>query len=383
MIRVDEAMMQRSNAFRCSVAVILGLGLVASASFGQPQAHVFPGNDWERIETPEAVGFSSVRLQALRPWLQALDTTAMIVVVGGRSLFEYGDLSHLSYLGSVRKNILAILYGRYVDNGTIQLSKTLREIGFTDVGGLTDRELDATIDHLLTARSGVYHPASNGGDATNSAPPRGSQRAGTYFLYNNWDFNAAGTVFEKLTGRYVYDALEADLVKPIGMQDFVRARQQKGGDPSRSQHLAYHMWLSTRDMARIGLLMLRDGNWAGQQVVPREWARRIRSVVTPFHELNPPLWRSLGTGNRWAYGYLWWAWDAPKSSGAFVGAYAGMGFGGQFITVLPELDLVIAHKTDTTQPSPHAQRQRSVSGAEYNAILRLLIAARCPDGQCS
>ena len=179
MIRVDEAMMQRSNAFRCIVAVILGLGLVASASFGQPQAHVFPGNDWERIETPEAVGFSSVRLQALRPWLQALDTTAMIVVVGGRSLFEYGDLSHLSYLGSVRKNILAMLYGRYVENGTIQLSKTLREIGFTDVGGLTDRELDATIDHLLTARSGVYHPASNGGDATNSAPPRGSQRAGT------------------------------------------------------------------------------------------------------------------------------------------------------------------------------------------------------------
>src|SRR5439155_19673556 len=112
MIRVDEAMMQRSNAFRCSVAVILGLGLVASASFGQPQAHVFPGNDWERIETPEAVGFSAVRLQALRPWLQALDTTAMIVFVGGRSLLEYDHLAHLSYLGSGRKFIFAIVHGR-------------------------------------------------------------------------------------------------------------------------------------------------------------------------------------------------------------------------------------------------------------------------------
>src|SRR5207249_7270264 len=171
MIRVDEAMMQRSNAFRCSVAVILGLGLVASASFGQPQAHVFPGNDWERIETPEAVGFSSVRLQALRPWLQALDTTAMMVVVGGRSLFEYGDLSHLSYVGSVRKSILAMLYGKYVENGAIQLDKTLRELAFTDVGGLMEPELDATIDHLLTARSGVYHPAATSGDATASAPP--------------------------------------------------------------------------------------------------------------------------------------------------------------------------------------------------------------------
>jgi len=36
----------------------------------------------------------------------------MMVVVGGRSVFEYGDLSHLSYLGSVRKSILAMLYGR-------------------------------------------------------------------------------------------------------------------------------------------------------------------------------------------------------------------------------------------------------------------------------
>src|SRR5438094_9153880 len=126
MIRVDEAMMQRSNAFRCSVAVILGLGLVASASFGQPQAHVFPGNDWERIETPEAVGFSSVRLQALRPWLQALDTTAMIVVVGGRSLFEYGDLSHRSCLGPVRKNIAASQYRTYVDQWTFERRRRSR-----------------------------------------------------------------------------------------------------------------------------------------------------------------------------------------------------------------------------------------------------------------
>jgi len=246
-----------------------------------------------------------------------------------------------------------------------------------------ERELDATIDHLLTARSGVYHQPANAGDATASAPPRGSQRAGTYFLYDNWDFNAAGTVFEKLTGRDLYDALESDLAKPIGMQDFVRDRQKKGGDPTRSQHLAYHMWLSTRDMARIGLLMLRDGDWAGRQVVSQGWTRRIRSVVTPFHELNPPQWRALGTGNRWAYGYLWWVWDAPNSAGSFVGAYAAMGFGGQFITVLPELDLVIVHKTDTTQPSQHSTRQRSVSGAEYDAILRLLLAARCPAGQCT
>jgi CubicO group peptidase (beta-lactamase class C family) len=344
----------------------------------------FPATDWSRIDKPESAGYSSARLEALRAWLQSIDTTAMMVSVGGRSLFEYGDLSHLSYLASVRKSILAILYGKYVENGTIALDTTLREMEFTDVGGLKPEELEATIEDLLTARSGVYHPASNGGDDTASAPPRGSQTHGRYFLYNNWDFNAAGAAFEKLTGREIYDALETDLARPIGMQDFDRSAQRKSGNTERSQYLAYHIWLSTRDMARVGLLMLRDGNWNGQQVVSRDWVRRISSLVTPLNEMNPPYQRSLGTGIRWGYGYLWWVWDAPSSPGPFEGAFTGRGAGGQFITVLPALDLVVAHKTDTQQPSPHgpAGRRRAVSGTEYDATLRLLIAARCPGGQC-
>jgi CubicO group peptidase (beta-lactamase class C family) len=372
----------------------LGFGLLAvclslnfsygAAAQAQAKTAVYPGKDWERIEKPEAAGYSSARLQALRGWLQALDTTALLVSVGGRSLFEYGDLTHLSYLASVRKSVLAMLYGKYVENGTIKLDKTLRELEFTDVGGLQPRELEATVEHLITARSGVYHLASNPGDSTDSAPPRNSQRAGSYYLYNNWDFNAAGAVFEKLTGRDIYDALESDLAKPIGMQDFNRARQRKSGDATRSQHMAYHIWLSTRDMARLGLLMLREGRWGEQQVIPREWTRRITSLVTPLNEMNPPGNRALGTGNRWGYGYMWWVWDAPNSPGPFEGAYTGMGAGGQYITVLPKLDLVIAHKTDMGQPLPQGQsgRRRNVSLAEYDSILRMLIAARCPGGRC-
>lgn len=364
-------------------AALLGLLWAASSFLAQepapPRSAAFPAAAWERIEKPEAAGYSSARLEALRAWVESLDTTAMMAVVGGRSLFEYGDLSHVSYLASVRKSVLAILYGTYVENGTIDLSRTLRDVGLTDVDGLLPRELEATIDDVITARSGVYHPASNAGDDTASAPPRGSQRPGTYFLYNNWDFNAAGAIFEKLTGRDIYDALETDLARPIGMQDFDRRRQRKSGDSKRSQHLAYHMWLSTRDMARIGLLMLRGGAWNGTQVVSRAWVSRITSLVTPFGDMNPPHQRALGTGNRWGYGYMWWVWDLPSSPGPFRGAYTGRGAGGQFITVLPELDLVVAHKTDTQQRSPHTGRPRSVSGSEYDAILRMLIAARCLD----
>lgn len=345
-------------------------------------AQVFPGATWERIEKPESVGFSSARLAALRTWLESLDTTAMMVAVGGRSLFEYGDLSHLSYLASVRKSVLAILYGKHVENGTIQLGKTLKEIGLTEVDELMPSELNATIENLITARSGVYHPASNAGDSTASAPPRGSQRPGTYYLYNNWDFNAAGAAFEIMTGKDIYDALESDLARPIGMQDFDRAQQKKSGDPKRSKHLAYHMYLSTRDMARIGLLMLRGGNWAGNHVAPNDWIKRITSLVTPFNEMNPPGYRSLGTGNRWGYGYMWWVWDAPNSPGPFMGAYSGMGAGGQYITIIPQLDMVVAHKTDTSQPSPHAdgKRTRSVTMQAYDAVLRMLISAAVSRG---
>jgi CubicO group peptidase (beta-lactamase class C family) len=373
----------------CAAGLILALAclqpLRGQAPAAASSAPVFPGTTWERVASPESIGYSSARLKALEAWLSSLDTTAMLVSVGGRSLFEYGDTARLSYLASVRKSVLAILYGKYVENGTIPLRRTLADLQFTDVGGLLPAELRATIEDVITARSGVYHPASNAGDDTDSAPPRGSQRPGTYQLYNNWDFNAAGAIFEQLTGRQIYDVVETDLARPIGMQDFDRARQQKSGDPARSQHLAYHMWFSARDMARIGLLMLRQGEWAGKRLVSREWTARISSLVTPMNEMNPPRHRALGSGLRWGYGYMWWVWDAPNSPGPFKGAYTGMGAGGQFITVLPELDMVVAHKTDMDQAPVYAaasKRRRTVTGAEYDSILRMLIAAKCPGGRC-
>ena len=57
-----------------------------------------------------------------------------------------------------------MLYGNYVASGRVRLDKTLAELGLDDIGGLTAREKEATIEDLLSARSGVYHAASNPGD---------------------------------------------------------------------------------------------------------------------------------------------------------------------------------------------------------------------------
>ncbi len=123
-------------------------------------------------------------------------------------------LTVLLGLASVRKSVLAMLFGSYVADGKIRLDKTLAELGVDDHGGLLPRELEAAVANLLAARSGVYHEASNSGDNLADAPPRGSQKRGSYFLYSNWDFNALGTIFEQETGRNIYDALETDLARP-------------------------------------------------------------------------------------------------------------------------------------------------------------------------
>ncbi len=338
-------------------------------------AQSFPGKDWPKAVKAESAGFSTGRLAALTPFLQTLDTSAMMVISKGQVVYEYGDLTKLSYLASCRKSVLAMLYGNYVASGQIPLNKTLRELKFDDVGGLLPRELDATIENLITARSGVYHPASYPGDARDSAPPRGSQKPGTYYLYNNWDFNAAGAVFEKLTGRDIYDALETELARPIGMQDFDRSLQKKEGDAKISIYPAYPMHLSTRDMARIGYLMLREGNWNGRQLVPKDWVHRIVSLVTPIYDINPPSWREYAQGSLWGYGYMWWVWDDHRREGPLAGAYSARGAIGQFITVLPALDVVIAHKT--VPSASEKERARSVSGMEYQAILMHVVAAHC------
>lgn len=376
------------------VAWLGALLVMAGAAFPALSATteaVFPSTQWQRVASPESAGYSPQKLAALRTYLESIDTTAMMVVVGGRSLFEYGDVAQVSVLASARKSVMAMLYGKYVQAGTIRLDRSLEDLGIDDVGGLSAAEKQATIEQLLTARSGIYHPAANPGDDTAHAPPRGSVAPGSKHLYNNWDFNAAGTVFEQLTGRDIYDALATDLAQPIGMQDFDRARQRKTGNLKRSRHPAYHMWLSTRDMARLGLLMLRDGRWQGNAVMPPGWAARITRLVTPYEELIPERKSRLGAGQRWGYGYLWWVWDAAEKSGPMEGAYTARdimdgaytarGLGGQFITVLPQLDMVIAHKT-VTRSSDASRRRKAVSSEQYATVLRLVIAARCAAAGC-
>lgn len=305
---------------------------------------VFPGRDWEVSQNQAVVRRG--RADDLTTTLRAGDTTAMLVIVGGRVIFSYGDLAQVSYIASARKSVVAMLYGKYVVSGAIRLRTTLRELDLNDKGGLLPIEREATVGDLLAARSGVYHPAANLGDASSRAPARGSVTPGRYFLYNNWDFNALETILERRTGRSIYELFSDDLALPLGFQDWNRAAGAYAdairNDTGASDLPAHHLLLSTRDMARLGYLMLRQGRWENRQVMPASWIRRITSVRTPWNEVmrTSPFVAGLGYGN------LWWILDGPPfSKTALDGAYTASGAYGQFITVVPRRDLVVAHKT--------------------------------------
>ena len=304
----------------------------------------------------------------------------MLVAVHGQVVFQYGDLTHASKIASVRKSVLSMLYGNYAARGLVDFRKTVTQLGLQEAEPFLAIEEHATLEHLLTARSGIYLKSGNDNlDAV--APKRGSEFPGTRMQYNNWDFNAAGTAFEKLTGKTIYQALEEDLARPIGMEDYDPAKQGKVPSPG-SVHPEYVMRLSTRDLARLGVLMLRKGRWNDRQVIPAEWVRYTTTLITPFARIHPTGLSIGGQPDRWGYGVMWWVWDEPEfpggvSMGPMQGAYTAMGANGQFVTVLPAEDMVVAHTVDF-----EADGKADVSSLAYDAILSMAITPRCYPERC-
>jgi CubicO group peptidase (beta-lactamase class C family) len=366
------------------VFAVVSLGLSALPSDGQTASQpvprivgdVVPGTEWQQV-APESVGYSSAKLEALRGWLKTQDTSSMMVVVQGRVIFSYGDVAHTSKVASIRKSVLGMLYGKYVADNTIDLDKTVKQLGLDDKVPFLPIEENATLVQLLSARSGIYIPTGNG-DQKKLLPPRGSEYPGSHYFYNNWDFDAAGVAFEKLTGKDIFQALETDLAAPIGMQDYVISKQKKNYSPE-SLHPEYAMYLSTRDMARLGLLMLDFGVWNGKMIFPEDWARYMTTLITPFREMNPTGLRNEGEPARWGYGLLWWVWDAPMFPGNtyignMQGAYSAMGTGGQYITVLPSHDMVVVHRVDIDK-----DYRANVTPSSFIAMLSMINDAHCGD----
>lgn len=332
-----------------STAVLAGIAFMLS--FASPhtwfyKSASFEGTSIEKVTSLNNSTFTQEKLTEIENYLkEESETTSMLVLENGKVVFEYGDVSEISYLASARKSILSMLYGKYVENGSIDLQQTIGEFGIDEDDGLLPIEKQATIENLITARSGVFHQPANGGYDTNNLKKRGSVQPGEYFLYNNWDFNAAGYVLEKTSGNSVYEELEQQLAIPLGFQDWNIENQSRSIDKSKSRYSAYHMHLSTRDMAKIGQLMLQEGQWNGKQLISKEWIRKMTTPVTPKDTLNARYGRDVSTPLQQSYGYMWWLFERCYDNPDFEGAYTADGAFGHFITVIPKRNVVVIHKT--------------------------------------
>ena len=298
-----------------------------------------------------------------RPLLETLPTTALMIVSDGRLVAEWGATDARFPIHSIRKSLLSLLFGRQVERGAISLDSTLAELGLDDENPpLSEAEKRATVEDLLTARSGVYHPANyeERGRAS-QRPARGSHEPGTFWYYNNWDFNALGTLYAEAAGRSVFEAFDDELAGPLGLQDW----RLKDGRPivsAASIHPAYTFNLSARDLARLGLLVLREGRWGDEQVVSSEWIARATRTHTEAEY-------SLG------WGYLWWTADHGRAYPDLdVGGRAilARGLGGHVVMIVPHLDLVVVHRVNSSFPNP----SNYVGARSLGRLMGLVLAAR-------
>jgi len=326
----------------------------------------YPGLHWRQLSKPEERGWSSQKLAVAKAYADSLDTAAVMIVDDGVVVNQWGETSKRFNVHSIRKSFLSALYGVAVARKEIDLIATLEQLGIDDnEPALTAEEKQARVIDLLKARSGIYHPALYETASMKAAkPPRGSHPPRTFWVYNNWDFNALGTIYESATRDSIYQSFDERIAKRIGMEDYAFKDQEYVTGPD-SIHRAYPFRMTARDMARFGLLFLREGRWRDQQVVPQGWVRES----TTAYSVADGIVRDGYSG----YGYLWWvAVNGNHYPNVELpdGSFSAWGAGGHFIAVIPAMRLVIVHRVDTDDES------KAVSLEHFGQLLRLILAAR-------
>lgn len=234
-------------------------------------------------------------------------------------------------LQSVTKSVSSALIGIAIGRGEISglEAPLLSFFADRDLSGVDARLREATLEDLLTMRSGIeWHEQDRPLDETNTTLQleRSSDwvgftlsqpmdaAPGTKWVYNSGGSQLMSAVIRSATGQTIDRFAQEHLFGPLGIREF-HWKFEPGGIPDTEGGL----YLETLDLARIGQLYLDDGMWRGRRILPEGWARA--SVARHVDNVN---------AQGWGYGYQWWRLDREGTE-----IWAGLGFGGQFLLVLP------------------------------------------------
>ena len=238
-------------------------------------------------------------------------------------------------LQSVTKSVAATVIGIALGRGEIKsldqpLLEFFKDKDLTKVDG---RLRKATLADLLTMRSGIeWHEQDRPLDDTNTTVQLEKSRDWLQFTLDQpmdaapgtkWAYNSGGSalmagIIRTATKRHIDDYANEFLFTPLGIKDF-HWKKTPTGHPDTEGGL----YLSAPDLAKVGTLYLRDGIWEGKRLLPEGWVRR----ATTRHV--------TGVAAGWDYGYQWWLTQRDG-----VDIWAGRGFGGQLLIVIPSRDTV-------------------------------------------
>jgi len=342
-------MMIRSRRFLLFLVMTVAC---SSSLFGQ---QVFPGKEWER-KSPEELGFDPIALKKVIPTYGI----GGVIIRHGYVAASWGDPNLALQTASMGKAMTGTILGLAIDGGMVklddpvwktwtgkgQLSNHYKDLDYGEQKNITWRHL-VTMTAGFTDLEGVFTPGGDMGDARWNYSHR---ETGLRFEYSDagmWRFSQALT---KLWEKDIKQVFDEKIFTPIGVPadrwawipgKEVHDNELYPGHPGYGAYLDPpwdvdgHVvrggpgWvaINANDLARFGYLMLRNGNWNGNQLISKAW---VQDAIHPHTRMNASI----------DYGLNWWIYHGGK-------AFAARGISLDWaacssLWVVPDDDVVIA-----------------------------------------
>ncbi len=330
---------------------ILFASLTENSLYAQTREREYwPTSGW-RSSTPEMQGMDSAKLLVADEFIQNRlpDAFSLLVVRNGYLVFEkyysWGSPEKYAVVHSVTKSVTSALIGIALDKGYLNsVDQSLIDFFPEYITDESDpRKKEIRLKHLLTMSAGFrwndrgpemrdWYTSSNWAKFTIQLPQENNP--GDVFNYNSSISHLLSIILSKSTKTSTLDFANRNLFEPIGIQSAYWHQ-----DPQGYYIGGFGLGLSARDLAKIGFLYLNNGYWNGQSIVSENWVKE--STNQQIQAFDHPIYGTFG------YGYQWWVKKIDGCS-----SFRAWGRRGQFIVVVPELDLVIAVTSDPRQPHP-------------------------------
>ncbi len=292
----------------------------------------WPTEDW-RTSSPEAQGMDSQKLAEMLEAVKQkqLNLHSLLVIRNGylvsETYFGSDQQDTRRELYSCTKSFIATLIGIALDKGYIEGTNQRIMDFFPEhtFANLDEQKAAMTLEDVLTMRTGLDWQEGDPAYRALYVSPDWVKymldepmvaAPGSQFNYCSGCSHLLSAILQQTTDMNPRDFADQYLFKPLGISN-VSWDTNAEGTPIGG----WGLQLTPRDMAKLGYLYIRKGQWDGQQIVSAKW---VENATRTHAETDGDL----------DYGYQWWTYPS-------LAAYTALGRFGQMIFVVPELDLIV------------------------------------------